>query len=292
MENDTLKRNAKDLVFRNLFSDKKYLLQLYRDLHPEDEKVTEDDITIVTLKRSQTGGIYNDLGFMVGNRLIMVESQSTMTNDLSFRMLQYLLETYKQLGKSFKENQDGRKEIELPETELYIAYVGDPKKVKEELYLPRIDFNMEQQDLLHGGKEIKVISPNSPKDKDTILDQYISFCKILDEQREKHGDTITALENTISNCKNNNILKEYLESNKEELTESLRSEFKQEKIGGDCGKKFIERGKIEEARETARNMMKDNFSIEQISKYVKILSMDDLNQIKAEIDAEKNIIKQ
>ncbi len=38
------KRKIKDSVFTNLFQDKKYLLQLYKALHPEDSNVTEDEI--------------------------------------------------------------------------------------------------------------------------------------------------------------------------------------------------------------------------------------------------------
>ena len=35
------KYTAKDSVFTTLFRDKKYLLQLYRALHPEDTETTE-----------------------------------------------------------------------------------------------------------------------------------------------------------------------------------------------------------------------------------------------------------
>ena len=35
------KRTIKDSVFRNLFSQKEYLLQLYQALHPEDKNVTK-----------------------------------------------------------------------------------------------------------------------------------------------------------------------------------------------------------------------------------------------------------
>ncbi len=38
------KRKIKDSLFTDLFQDKKYLLQLYKTLHPKDEDVTEDDI--------------------------------------------------------------------------------------------------------------------------------------------------------------------------------------------------------------------------------------------------------
>ncbi len=78
MVQNTPKRKIKDSVFTNLFQDKKYLLQLYKALHPEDYNVTEDEIADVTIKHVLVDENYNDLGFSVGNRLmILVESQST-----------------------------------------------------------------------------------------------------------------------------------------------------------------------------------------------------------------------
>lgn len=39
-----------------------------------------------------------------------------------------------------------------------------------------------------------------------ILDQYVRFCKIADEQREKHGLTQEAIEETFRVCMEENIL--------------------------------------------------------------------------------------
>lgn len=44
------KHTTRDSVFRDLFGNKKYLLELYRILHPEDTGIKEDDISIVTIK--------------------------------------------------------------------------------------------------------------------------------------------------------------------------------------------------------------------------------------------------
>ena len=65
-----MKRMVKDSVFTDLFQNKKYLLQLYKALHPEDH-VTEDDLTDVTIKNVLTDNIYNDLGFVVEDRLMI-----------------------------------------------------------------------------------------------------------------------------------------------------------------------------------------------------------------------------
>lgn len=54
-----MKRTIKDSVFTDLFQNKRYLLQLYKALHPEDD-VTEDDLTDVTIRNVLTDDIYND----------------------------------------------------------------------------------------------------------------------------------------------------------------------------------------------------------------------------------------
>ena len=72
MEESIPKRKIKDSVFTNLFQDKKYLLQLYQALHPEDNTVTEDEIADITIKRVLIDADYNDLGFSVGNRLMVL----------------------------------------------------------------------------------------------------------------------------------------------------------------------------------------------------------------------------
>lgn len=90
-----LKRTVKDSVFTDLFSQKRYLIQLYRSLHPEDAETGEDNISIVTIQNVITDSLYNDLGFMVKDRLvILVEAQSTWSPNIVIRALMYLMRTY------------------------------------------------------------------------------------------------------------------------------------------------------------------------------------------------------
>ena len=71
------KHKVKDSVFTNIFKDKKYLFRLYKALHPADTNATEEQLEYVTIENILINGLYNDLGFMVGNRLvILVEAQS------------------------------------------------------------------------------------------------------------------------------------------------------------------------------------------------------------------------
>ena len=72
-----VKRKTKDSVFLDLFQNKKYLLRLYKTLHPEDTAATEDSLTDVTIENVLTDNLYNDLGFIVKDKLlILIEAQS------------------------------------------------------------------------------------------------------------------------------------------------------------------------------------------------------------------------
>lgn len=50
--------------------DFKKLLKLYKTLHPEDNTATEDSLTDVTIENVLTDKLYNDLGFIVNNKLL------------------------------------------------------------------------------------------------------------------------------------------------------------------------------------------------------------------------------
>lgn len=131
MAQNTPKRKIKDSVFTNLFQDKKYLLQLYRALHPEDCDVTEDEIADITIKHVLTDADYNDLGFSVGNRLmVLVESQSTWTTNIIIRALMYLIQTYHDYFKRTNQNLYGNTKQAIPET---ICIFKDRNILKEYL---------------------------------------------------------------------------------------------------------------------------------------------------------------
>lgn len=89
-----VKHTVKDSVFTDIFGTKKYLLQLYQALHPEDKGTGEEDLKNITIKNILVNGLYNDLGFQVGERvIILVESQSSWTMNIIVRALLYLAQT-------------------------------------------------------------------------------------------------------------------------------------------------------------------------------------------------------
>ena len=218
-----MKRSVKDSVFTYLFKQPEYTRQLYLALHPEDTDVKESDFKLVTLENVLTTGFYNDLGIQVRNRLILlVEAQSTFSVNIALRMLLYLAGTYKEYIEEQKLDLYGSHPVEIPRPELYVVYTGDRKEIPETLRL---------SDLYQGAGsaevEVKVLRDDGTGD---ILDQYVRFCKIADEQREKYGLTQQAIDETIRICIAENVLAPFLASRQKEVLEIMVTLFDQEKI--------------------------------------------------------------
>ncbi len=280
MAQSTPKRKIKDSVFTNLFQDKKYLLRLYKALHPEDSDVTEDDIKDITIKHILVDADYNDLGFSVGERLvILVESQSTWTLNIIIRALMYLIQTYHDFFKRTKQNLYGSKKVNMPKPELYVIFTGEkPKNPPDTISLSKDFFNGENIAL---DAEIKVLYQ---EDENSIIGQYIIFCKVYNEQRKKYGQTKKAVTETIRICKDRNVLKEYLENKEQEVVDIMMTLFDDEQVLEAYAKDIDDNATHREARETAKRMIKKGkMTLEEIADYVPSLPFDELRELETEV---------
>ncbi len=236
-----VKRNVKDSVFTNLFQHPKYVAQLYEALHPEVGDVSEDRIEIVTLKNILTDSIYNDLGFTVDGRLVvLVEAQSTWTVNIIIRGLMYLVQTYQDYIEKEQLNVYGSSKLALPKPELYVIYTGEKKVEEGYITLSEEFFGGEQSAL-----EVRV-GVITDGERGDIINQYVTFTKIYTEQLKKHGRTREAIEETINICKDEDVLKEYLSSHEGEVHDIMFSLFDDEQILNatlrDYEKKGMEKG--------------------------------------------------
>ncbi len=224
-ENGNIKRAAKDSVFTHLFQDKEYLLQLYQALHPEDTEAEEKDLTIITLKNIVSGGIYNDLGFMLKEKIIfLIEAQSTWTVNILVRVLMYLAKSYQDYIIRKGQNIYGSKRVKLPKAELYVIYTGDRKTRPDVLSFAQ-EFFPGQDSFLD--IKVKMIYGDGTGD---IISQYVAFTKIFDEQVKKYGYTEQAVRETIRICKDMDVLKKYLESRESEVVDLMITLFSDEEI--------------------------------------------------------------
>jgi hypothetical protein len=261
-----VKHTLKDSVFTSLFKEKKYLMQLYQALHPEDRDVTEDDLQDVTVSNVLVNDIYNDIGFRVGSTLlILIESQSTWTVNIIFRALMYLVQTYREYFNETRQNIYNSKKLRMPKPEVYVIYTGDRKTRPEQISFAEEFFDGKETCL-----DLKVKMIYDGKEGD-IISQYVAFTKVCNEQVKAYGRTRKAIRATIRICKDKNVLKEYLESREQEVLDMLMELYNQEEVM----RSYLESERYEAAQEAenttkiqmAREMIHGNEPLEKIIRY-------------------------
>ena len=268
------KRTAKNSVFLDLFQNKSYLLKLYKTLHPEDTTVTEDSLTDVTITNVLTDNLYNDLGFIVNNKLmILVEAQSTWTVNILVRVLLYLAQSYHEYFQRTCQDYYKSKKVKMPKPELYVIFTGEKGRKPDKISLSKEFFEGADIDI---EVKAKVIYES---DTDDIINQYIIFCKVFNEQTKQHGMTQKAVTETIRICKDRNVLREYLLEREKEVVTIMMSLFDDEQIM----KSFIRSERHDADVETAKRLLKmGKLSFEEIASGTG-LTIEEVEEIEAEV---------
>lgn len=230
MEKDGIQRKVnrrlKDSVFTALFGEIKYLRQLYAVLVDDQKEYRDEDFKILTLENVLAPDVYNDLGFMAGNQLlVLVEEQSSFNPNMAMRYLLYVANTYQNYIFEQKMNIYETKKLEFPEPKFYLVYTGSRQFEGKQLRL---------SDSFAGGEESKleliVDILTEEAVRGSILEEYMKFCKIYDGNNQAIADKWEALKQTITYCIENNILKEFLQNREREVREMLMQLYNQEQI--------------------------------------------------------------
>ena len=269
------KYTVKDSVFSTIFQDKKYLIELYRALHPEDTETTEDALTDITIRNVLTNGIYNDLCFRVGDKVMfLVEQQSSWTMNIIIRALMYLVQTYHEYFEEQDADLYGSKKVHVPEPEIYVIFTGERASRPESISLSKEFF---------GGKEcaievkVKVLYGGKGND---IISQYVAFTKVYNEQVKKHGRSREAVTETIRICKDRDVLREFLAGREKEVISIMMALFDEEKIM----RAHIASERREASREAAEKMLKaGKITVDEILEYFTDLSAKDIQEIEKEL---------
>ena len=260
-----VKWTAKDSVFCDLFEKRKYALQLYQTVHPEDTDVTEEDIGDVTINNVFTDQEYNDLGMTVrGKLLLMLECQSNWSVNIIVRLLLYLAHTWNEHIEATKQNRYGSKKLNLPRPELYLIFIGDRKNRPEWINLSD-EFFEGNHDFL----EVKVRVLYGEQGKKDIISQYVDFTKVYHEKVKQYGRTREAVLETIRVCKNQDVLREYLAEREKEVISIMMALFDQQRAVEQFGYDKKEEGKIETKKETALTLSEMGMPVDSIAKAVK-----------------------
>ena len=216
-----IKRDYKNSVFIDMFERDDYRLQMFQTFHPEMTDVQASDITAITLKQVITNHQYNDLAFLVKDRLmVFVEAQSTWSINILVRTLLYLADTIQEYIHVRGFDIHDTKKLPLPTPEFYIVYTGK-QPVPETISL-KDDFFANSSCSID--LRARVITAESMD----IVGQYIIFSHVLDDQIRRLGRTRQAIEEAIRICRDRGVLLNYLQEQEKEVIDIMVMLFDQE----------------------------------------------------------------
>ena len=281
-----INRNHKDSVFVDLFANdiyaKENFISLYNALHKTnlDPKTTE--VKPVMLENVLYMSYYNDISMLVdGKIIVLIEHQSTVNQNMPFRFLEYISRIYEKI--TSEEDRFGKKLIKLPIPEFYVFYNGvenypseSELKLSDAFLIPKEKHNLKNNDFT---LEItaKIININSEKDNPILhqcepLKQYSDFIKEVRNCMKENIENpfTTAINRSIKN----GVLSEYLKRKSTEVHNMLFGEYDYEtdirvqrrEAFEDGVAEGIEQAAEQKAIETAKNLLKEGLSVEQIAR--------------------------
>ncbi len=185
-----------------------------------------------------------------------------------------MAQSYHEYFQRTSQNYYKSRKVKIPKPELYVIFTGNKGRKPDKISFSKEFFEGADIDI---EIKAKVIYEN---DKDDIINQYITFCKVFNEQAKRHGMTQKAVTETIRICKDRNILREYLLVREKKVVTIMMSLFDEEQIM----KSFIKSERYDVAREKALLMLQNGkITVDEISEFFPELIESDIRELEAEV---------
>ncbi len=269
-------RNYRDSVFRMLFKEKKELLSMFNAINGTDYS-NPDELDINTLENAIYMAMKNDVSCVLNLQMNLYEHQSTVNPNMPLRYLMYVGTLYEKMVV----HQDiyARKQILLPAPKFIVLYQGDEPQPERKTFRLSDTFMTDTGEI---NLELAVLQLNinrgmncELKENCKPLSEYTQYVERVRGYLHKMSPE-EAVERAVTECINENILRDFLIKNRAEVTKMSIFEYDEElhrrslleegmELGREQGIELgIERG----VTKTALKMLEDGkLSMEEIAGY-------------------------
>ena len=238
-------KGYKDRLFRLLFTEKNYGLELYNALNHTAYRNTED-LEIKTLEDAIWMKMKNDVAYLIRDILSLYEHQSTMNPNLPVRGLLYFADMFRGLlhGKHIY----GTKLVSLP-TPVYIVFYNGDQEIGEEKWLKLSDAFIHGNEQSKMELQVQILNINNGHNS-----QLMERCPVLKEYAVPVGKVKSyrgqmnfeeAVKQAVDECIEEGILREFLMTRRAEVMNSILTEYNEEQVLADIGQERYEEGKAE-----------------------------------------------
>jgi len=235
MEN--VNRNHKNSVFSSLFSTPDVLRELYSAIEgipiPPDIPIDINTLSNVLFMKQ-----INDISFLLDKRLVvLLEHQSTINENLPYRLLEYVTHIYERITDREKKYQKNL--VKIPRPEFIVLYNGiDEYPDYKELKLSDAFMDVEELKTANTDKiPLELIVPvyniNQGHNPEILkkCESLYGYSFFINKIREYQTQGLTLEElitPVIEYCIKNNILKDYLEAHASEVINMIFGEYDRE----------------------------------------------------------------
>ena len=244
-----VRRNEKDSVFCDLFSDRKRALSLYNAINGTDYQ-DETELQIVTMDDVIFLHQKNDVSVMFDSKLTLWEHQSSLNYNMPIRGLMYYGRNIEGvLGEGIKKLY-WKKLVKIPAPDYYVLYNGiDEMPDRVDLHLSdAFQVPAEGYEFTAHMININVSHNGDLLSKCPTLKEYATLVEYARENVGKGLKHEEAVDKAIQRCIEEGILKEYLIKKRAEARRMFLTEFDEDS----WRESMREEGREEERANTER----------------------------------------
>ena len=266
-------REYKDNLFKFIYGrseNKDWLLSLYNAI--AGTNVTDpDEIEINTIEDIVYINRKNDVSFLIGTEMYLLEHQSTFNPNLPIRGLIYFAQLYSKFGQAQERDFYSSSLVKIPAPKFYVLYNGKLEK-PDKLFLKLSDaFESPSEGFEWTATMLNV---NYGKNENLLkacksLQDYSMYVKLVRDGLYKGLETKVAVKSALDEAVKLNLLDGFFKIHRSEVLGMCLTEFDREKYdysrrmeGYDDG---FDAGAHDKAVETARNFLKMGLTLEQVS---------------------------
>lgn len=250
-------RKYKDALFRMVFREKKYLLELYNAINGTDYQ-NEDDLEVNTLENVLYMGMKNDVSFLIGCTMNLYEHQSTKNANMPLRGLLYFARLFEDYVTENALDIYGSKICKLP-TPYYIVFYNGEQNEPDERVLKLSDAFSEGSACLEC--KVKLLNINYGHNRELLekcrrLKEYAIFvAKVRMYQKNTQYTLKQAIMQAMEECIKEGILTDILKKQKAEVLGVLLSTFNKELYEKNLKEDAYYEGIADGEREKLRNQI-------------------------------------
>ena len=273
------RRDHKDRLFCDLFSDKENALSLFNAVSGTDY-TDLDALEIVTLKDVLYLTMHNDLAVCFHSMLGLFAQQSSVNPNMPLRGLFYFSREYEGWLARHEKDIYGRTLIQIPAPQYYILYNGTEEmperftyRLSDAFLLPAEGYEWTARVLnINPGKNPELLKQCAP------LNGYVQLISLIRQGQAEGNSLEEAVKTAIDTCISQDVLKDYLIKHKAEVTAMILTEYNEKLREKTLREEGLEQG-LEQGRRTMANairkVMSDmNLSADQAMEFLGIAEED------------------